>query len=215
MLHDGVTLLVKCVFSHSIVTKSALDIWSVFLQEGVTPVGSGSDDLISNEGITTVGLLGAFFPARPRGVSVSSFSRPVCSEARWVPHSVVFASARTLCVSLSPTKERVLALLPLALPLGLVCFGGLAVILFVWAFHALVFHAWGLASGSSGSRTSWYGLLVYVQGASDSLPHSSPGREVGVSVFGIAVRTLLQATSLPLGMAVSPALGRRLSISTF
>ena len=50
-------------FSHSIVTKSALDIWSVFLQDGVTPVGSGSVDLISNDGITTVGLLGAFFHA--------------------------------------------------------------------------------------------------------------------------------------------------------
>ena len=72
-----------------------------------------------------------------------------------------------------------LALLPLALPWGLVCFGSLAVILFAWAFHALVFHAWGLASGSFGSRTSLYGLLVYVQGASDSLPHSSPGRESG------------------------------------
>ena len=57
--------------------------------------------------------------------------------------------AWTLCVSLSPTKEWVLALLllallPLALPWGLVCFGGLAVILFTWGFfHALVFHAWG------------------------------------------------------------------------
>ena len=48
----------SCVFfSHSIVTKSTLDSWSVFLQDGVTPVGSGSDDLISNEGITTVGLV--------------------------------------------------------------------------------------------------------------------------------------------------------------
>ena len=64
----------SCVFfSHLIVTKSTLDSWSVFLQNGVTPVGSGSDDLISNEGITTVGLLGAVFPARPRGVFVSSF----------------------------------------------------------------------------------------------------------------------------------------------
>ena len=108
-----------------------------------------------------------------------------------------------------------LALLPLALPLGLVCFGGLAVILFTWAFHALVFHAWGFASGSSGSRTSRYGLLVYVQGASDSLPHSSPWREVGTSVFGVEVRALLQATSLPLGMDVSLAPGRSLSVSTF
>ena len=88
-------------------------------------------------------------------------------------------------------------------------------ILFTWAFHALVFHAWGLASGSSGSRTSRYGLLVYVQGASDSLPHSSPWREVGTSVFGVAVRALLLATSLPLGMDVSLAPGRSLSVSTF
>ena len=88
-------------------------------------------------------------------------------------------------------------------------------ILFTWVFHALVFHAWGLASGSSGSRTSRYGLLVYVQGASDSLPHSSPGCEVVASVFGVAVRALLQATSLPLGMVASPAPGRSLSVSTF
>ena len=89
-------------FSHSIVTMSALDIWPVFLQDGVTPVGYGSDDLISNEGITTVGLLGAFFPARPRGVFVSSFGRPVCSEAGWVPHSVVFASGEdSVCIPLA------------------------------------------------------------------------------------------------------------------
>ena len=37
-------------------------------------------------------LLGAFFPAHPRGVFGSSFGRPVCSEAEWVPHSVVFVS---------------------------------------------------------------------------------------------------------------------------
>ena len=90
------------IFSHSIVTKSSLDIWSVFLQDGVTPVGSGSDDLISSEGITSVGLLGAFFPARPRGVFVSSFGWPVCSEAGWVPHSVVFASGEdSVCVPLA------------------------------------------------------------------------------------------------------------------
>ena len=39
----------------------------------------------------------------------------------------------------------------------------------------------GLASGSSGSQTSRYGLLVYIQDASDSLPHSSPGGEVVAS----------------------------------
>ena len=138
MLYDGVTLRVECVLSHSIVTKSALDSWSVFLQDGVTPVGSGSFNL-SNEGITTVGLLGAFFPASLRGVVVSSFGRPVCSEAGWVPHSVVFASDEdSVCVPVA--NEGVgfglllLALLPLALPWGLVCFGGLAVIFFTWAF---------------------------------------------------------------------------------
>ena len=33
----------------------------------------------------------------------------------------------------------------------------------------------GLASGSSGGLASWFGLLVYVQGTSDSLPRSSSG----------------------------------------
>ena len=40
------------------------------------------------------------------------------------------------------------------------------------------------------------GCWWYVQGASDSLPHSFPGHEVVASVFGIAVQALLQATSL-------------------
>ena len=81
--------------------KSSLDIWSVFLQDWVPLVGSGTDDLISSEGIITVGLLGAFFPARPRGVFVSSFGRPLCSEAGWVPHSVVFASGEdSVCIPL-------------------------------------------------------------------------------------------------------------------
>ena len=48
-------------FSHSIETKSSLDIWSVFLQDGITLFGSESNVLILSEGITTVGLLGAFF----------------------------------------------------------------------------------------------------------------------------------------------------------
>ena len=43
-----------------------------------------------------------FFLARPRGVFVSSFGRPVCSEARWVPHSVVFASGEdSVCIPLT------------------------------------------------------------------------------------------------------------------
>ena len=113
LLRNGVTLRVECVLSHSIVTKSALDSWSVFLQDGVTPVGSGSIDLISNEGIVSV----VFF----RGVFVSSFGRPVYSEAGWVPHSVVFTSGEdSVCVPLA--NEGVgfglllLALLPLPSP---------------------------------------------------------------------------------------------------
>ena len=56
------------------------------------------------------------------------------------------------------------------------------------SLHLGVFMRWfsthgGLASGSSGSQTSWYGLLVYVQGASDSLPHSFPGSGVVASGF--------------------------------
>ena len=56
--------------------------------------------------------------------------------------------------------------------------------LFTWAF----FMRWssthgGLASGSSGSQASRYGLLVSVQGASDSMPHSSPEGEVVASGF--------------------------------
>ena len=62
--------------------------------------------------------------------------------------------------------------------------------------HALALHAWWLASGTSGSRTSRKGLLTYCQGASESLPHPSPGREVNASVLGMAVRMLLQATPL-------------------
>ena len=133
--------------------------------------------------------MGAVFPASPRGVFVSSFGRPVCSVAEWVPHSVVFASGEdSVCVPLANEGVGLglllLALLPLALPWGLVCFGGLAVILFTGAF----FMRWssshgGLASGSSGSQTSRYGPLVYVQGASDSLPHSSPEGEVVASGF--------------------------------
>ena len=54
---------------------------------------------------------------------------------------------------------------------------------FTWAFHALALHSWWLASGTSESRTSRNGLLAYCQGASESLPHPSPGRGVDASVF--------------------------------
>ena len=109
-------------FSHSFITKSALDIWSVFLQDGVTPVGSGSVDLISIEGITTVGLLGAFFPA-VLGVSLCHplVGRSALKRGWGGSHSVVFASGEdSVCIPLA--NEGVgfdlllLALLPLALP---------------------------------------------------------------------------------------------------
>ena len=58
-------------------------------------------------------------------------------------------------------------------------------------------------------------MLAYVQGASDSLFHPSPGCEAETSVFGIAVRVLLRATSLPHCMVSSPAPGRGLSVSAF
>ena len=56
------------------------------------------------------------------------------------------------------------------------------------AFHLGVSMRWssthgGLASGSSGSQASRYGLLVSVQGASDSMPRSSPEGVVVASGF--------------------------------
>ena len=92
-------------------------------------------------------------------------------------------------MDLLPTKEWVLALLllallPLALPWGLVCFGGLA----GDAFHRGVSMRWssthgGLASGSSGSLASRFERLVSLQGASDSMPHFSPEGVVVISGF--------------------------------
>ena len=87
---------------------------------------------------------------------MSSVGRPVYSEAGWVPHSVVFASGEDLvCVPLA--NEGVgfglllLALLPLALPWGLVCFGGLAMIFFFFFFffffHLGVFVHWSSMHG--------------------------------------------------------------------
>ena len=107
--------------SHSIEMKSSLNSWSVFLQDGVTPFGSDSTYLISIEGITTVGLLGAFF----RPVLGVTFGHPevVRSALKSGGEFHIQLSSllvQALCVSLSPTKEWVLALLLLALlPLAL------------------------------------------------------------------------------------------------
>ena len=88
--------------SHSIETKSSLYSWSVFLQDGVTLFGSDSTDLISIDGITTVGLLGAFF----RPVLGVSFCHPWVGRSALksgrVPHSVVFTSgADSVCIPLA------------------------------------------------------------------------------------------------------------------
>ena len=96
-----------------------------------------------------------------------------------------------------------LALLPLALPWGWVCFGGLAGA----TFHLGVSMRWssphgGLTSGSSGSLPSRFEQLVSLQGASDSMAHFSPEGVVVISGSGIAVRALLLATSLTLTMVL-------------
>ena len=122
-----------------------------------------------------------------------------------------------LCVSLSPTKEWVLALLllvllPLALPWGLVCFGGLAMILSLGRFHALVFHAWGACKRLFRKL----GFPVWATGVSSGCLRFSASRLSGGAVESlvsdIAVRVLLLATSLPLGMDFSLAPGRCLSV---
>ena len=131
----------------------------------------------------------AVFPASPRGVLVSSFGRPVCSVAEWVPHSVVFASGvDSVCdplanegVGLGPSSSGPVASRP---PLGI----GLLQRPRGDAFQLGVSMRWssthgGLASGSSRSQASRYGLLVYVQGAADSMPRSSPEGEVMASGF--------------------------------
>ena len=115
---------------------------------------------------------------------MSSFGRPVCSVAEWVPHSVVFASGvDSVCV---PLASEGVGLGPVASrpPLGI----GLLRRPRGDAFHLGVSMRWssthgGLASGFSGSQASRYGLLVSVQGASDSMPHSSPEGEVVASGF--------------------------------
>ena len=87
---------------HSIETKSSMDSWSVFLLDGVTLFGSDFTDLISIEGITTIGLLGAFF----RPVFGLNLCHPgvvwSALKSGGVPHSVVFTSgANSVCIPLA------------------------------------------------------------------------------------------------------------------
>ena len=62
LLRDRVTLWVECGFPPTqSKLKFSLDNWLLFLQDGVTLFGSDSNELISIEGITSVGLLEVFF----------------------------------------------------------------------------------------------------------------------------------------------------------
>ena len=130
-------------YSHSIEMRYSLDSWSVFLQDGVTFFGSDSTDMISIEGITAVGLLGAFF----RPLLGVNFGHPgVVRSALKSGGSSTFSCLHFwcgLCVSLLPTKEWVLALLLLLalLPLALPSRVGLLRRSSGDSFHQGVFHA--------------------------------------------------------------------------
>ena len=81
----------------------------MLLQDGVTLFGSGSHDLISSEGIPRVGLMGAYFPGRPR----DEFRHPLVDRSALklgrVPHSDVFASGKDC---LYPSRQRRVGLDP-------------------------------------------------------------------------------------------------------
>ena len=144
---NGVTVQVECgLSSRSIETKFSLDSWSVFLQDGVTLFGSGSRHLISSEVIPRVGLMGAlFFSGRPRDESRHPLVDRYALKSGSVPHSGVFASCKDSV--LYPSRQHGSRSLtfgfywPCCLspsPGGSVCFGGLTVILFTWAFRSMV-----------------------------------------------------------------------------
>ena len=150
----------------------------------------------------------------PRGVLVSSCGRPVCSVAKWVPRSIVFASGvDSVCgpltnkeVGRGPSSSGPVASRP-PLGLGLLRRPGRCY-LSPGRFRVLVFHAWWLAGGSSGNLPSRFERLVSLQGASDSMTHFSPKGVVVISGSGIAVRALLLATFLTLTMVLPLAPGR-------
>ena len=109
-----------------------------------------------------------------------------------------------------------LALLPLALPWGLVCFGGLAVILFTWAFSCVGLPRMrGLLAALPEVRLPGMGCWCTFRVPQVLCLTPLPGVRSWLLVSGIAVRALLLATSLPFGMGVSLAPGRSLSVSTF
>ena len=141
---------------------------------------------------------------------MSSFGRPVCSVAEWVPHSVVFASGvDSVCgplanegVGLGPSSSGPVASRP---PLGI----GLLRRPRGDAFHLGVFMRW--SSTHAGGMGCWCPFRV------PQILCLTPLARVRswLLVSGIAIRALLLAMPLPLGMDISLALGRCLSVSTF
>ena len=128
LLSDGVTLWVECGFPLTRSKRSFLWITGRYsFRMGSPFLGSDSNDLISIEGISTVGLLGGVF----RLVLGMVFFHPGFVRLALMSGGVFHIQlssfpVRTLCVSLSPTMEWVLALLLLALlPLALPSWVGL------------------------------------------------------------------------------------------
>ena len=111
---------------------------------------------------------------------------------------------------------HLLALLPFALPWGLVCFGGLAVMFFTWAFPCVGLPRMGaLLAALPEVRLPGMGCWCPFRVPQILCLTPLPRVRSWLLVSGIAVRALLLATSLPLGIDVSLAPGRRLSVSTF
>ena len=109
-----------------------------------------------------------------------------------------------------------LALLPLALPWGLVCFGGLAVMLLIWAFSCVGLpRMGGLLAALPEVRLPGMGGWCPFRVPQILCLTPLPRVRSWLLVSGLAVRALLLETSLPLGMDVSLATGRCLSVSTF
>ena len=102
-----------------------------------------------------------------------------------------------------------LALLPLTLPWGLVCFGGLA-------FSCVGLpRMGGLLAALPEVRLPGMGCWCPFRVPQILCLTPLPRVRSWLLVSGIAVRALLLATSLPLDMDVSLAPGRCLSVSTF
>ena len=199
LLRDRVTLRVECGFPPTRSKRNLLWISGRYSFRMGSPFSGRILTIWSR--VKELLQLGSWerFSGPSSGWVSSSFGRPACSEVGEGSKFSCLHFWQGLCVY--PSCQRRSGSCPFFFfwpcclspsPGGSICFGGLVVILFTWAFHALVLHAWWLASGTSGSRPSGKGLLAYDQGASDSLPHPSPGRVVEASVFGIAVWALLQ-----------------------